>query len=125
MDAQKRAEMMKLVEGKSDGSAAIDLSADDLFTLVDGALYPSSMAPMSLGGGYGASKAMSALEGLAKLGYDKRDIDVLKKYFDHCVEADELRSDASRSLGRMRDEYYDDKNKGASGRNAVALKRAY
>jgi hypothetical protein len=125
MDSAKRAEMLKLVEGKSDGTASIELTADELFAIVDSALYPP-MGGMSLGGGYGASKAVAALEGLGKLGYDKRDLDALTKYFDHCVEADELRSDASRSLGRMRDEYYDDKDKKTGVNKAVGIvKRAY
>ena len=123
MDATKRAQMQKLAEGKSDGTANIELTADELFGCVDAALYPPMNMAMPMGGrGYGASKAMAALEGLSKLGYDKRDIDSLKKYFEHCAEADELRSDASRSLGRMRDEYYDDKDKKNGGSNGRALK---
>lgn len=126
MDASKRAEMLKLAEGKSDGTANIELTADEMFAIVDAALYPPMNMPLG-GRGYGASKAVAALEGLGKLGYDKRDIDTLKKYFDHCVEADELRSDASRSLGRMRDEYYDDKDKksGTMSKDVAVAKRAY
>jgi hypothetical protein len=125
MDAQTRAAMLKLVEGKSDGIASIELTADDLFACVDNGLYPSN-GPISMGGGSSAGKALSALEGLAKLGYDKRDIATLKGYFDHCVEAEALRSDASRSLGRMRDEYYDDLNSRDKGRGVgVNVARAY
>ena len=127
MRAEKRAEMLELAEGKSDGSTTIELTVDELFALVDTALYPP-MNTVPLGGrGYGASRAMSALEGLAKLGYDKRDTDSLKKYFEHCAEAEELRTDAGRSLGRMRDEYYDDKDKkhGNLKGNEMVAKRAY
>lgn len=128
MNSETRAEMQKLVEGKSDGSATIELTADELFGIVDGALYPQQMGLSPGGRNCGASKAISALEGLAKLGYDKRDIDALKTYFDHCAEADELRADASRSLGRMRDEYYDDKDKKTphpKGADIPVAKRAY
>lgn len=124
MKPELRAEMLKLAEGKSDGSATIELTAEELFAVVDTALYPPMNAPM-IGRGYGASKAVAALEGLAKLGYDKRDIDALKKYFAHCVEADELRTDAGRGLSRMREEFFDDKDKKNGGGRNVAVAKAY
>lgn len=122
MDAAKRTEMLRLAEGKSDGSATIELTVDELFDCINAALYPSNGLQSISGRGYGANKALSALSGLGKLGYDKRDLDNLKKYFEHCAEADELRTDASRSLSRMRDEYYDDKDKKSGGGGGRALK---
>lgn len=126
MKAAVRAEMLKIAEGKSDGSAAVEMTVDDLLAIVDSALYPNMNAPYSIGKGYGASKAVAALEGLQKLGYDKRDLDALKAYFAHCAEADDLRTDAGRALGRMRDEYWADKDKkSTNGHAGAGLKRAY
>lgn len=126
MKPELREQMLKLAEGKSDGSASISLTADELFAIVDSALYPPMNSAPMIGRGYGASKAVAALDGLSKLGYDSRDITALKKYFDHCVEADELRQEAGRSLGRMRDEYYDDKDKKNGGRGSeLKVARAY
>ena len=124
MTPELRTQMMKLVEGKSDGSASIELSADELLAIVDSALYPPMGMPM-MGRGSGPAKASAALEGLAKLGYDKRDIEALKKYFDHCAEADDLRAEAGRSLGRMRDEFWTDRDKKNGGAKGNVAMKAY
>jgi hypothetical protein len=125
MDAATRSEMLKLAEGKSDGSATIELSVDELFNCVDSALYPPSNGLMGSYSRGSSGKALAALEGLGKLGYDKRDLDNLKKYFEHCAEAEELRNDASRALGRMREEYYDDKDKKNGGSGGKMMAKAY
>lgn len=120
MDAATRKRMLQYAEGKSDGSADIELSADDLFGLVDSALYPPSYGGPMPGGRSSPAKALSALEGLKTLGYDDRDLVTLKSYFDHCAEAEDLRVDASRALQRLRDEYYDDKDR-KSGHGKASL----
>lgn len=126
MNAEQREQMMKLAEGKSDGSTSVELSVDDLFSIVNDAMYPAMGTALQAypGSGNGPSaKVLAALGGLGKLGYDKRDTDALSKYFDHCAKAEELRQDASRALGRMRDEYYMDKDR--SGKAKSPYKTAY
>lgn len=123
MSPELRAQMLKLAEGKSDGSATIELSADELLAIVDSALYPPM--PVPIGPRSGPTKAQAALQGLAKLGFDKRDLDTLQKYFDHCAEAEELRADAGRSLGRIRDEFWTDRDKKAGGVKGNIAMKAY
>jgi hypothetical protein len=67
--------------------------------------------------------ALSYLEALGKLGYDKKAIAAMSKYFKAQVVAEELRSDASRSLGVLQDMRYarGDKARGIGG----AVKLAY
>jgi hypothetical protein len=121
MDAAQRSKLLKMAEGKSDGSASIELTADELFALVNDCMYPPT-GPMMAGPGgrYSSSKALSALEGLKKLGYDDRDVASLKKYFDHCVQAEELKHEASIALQRMRDEFYMDKDRKSGGMKNAA-----
>lgn len=114
-----RAEMMKLVEGKSDGEASITLSADQLFSLIETTIYSSSYDQRSM-----VPKAQAALAGLAKLGYDGRDIKAVSEFFANCVQAEELRNQATRALQRLRDEFLDDrdaKNGKDSSPSAIAV----
>lgn len=120
-----RAEMMRLAEGKSGGSAAIELSADELFQMVDMAVYPPMNSMTSYSGRFLPAKAQAAVDGLAKLGFDKGDLDTLRKYFDHAAKAEELREDAARALGRLRDEFFDDRRKAGVNDSNKAQLRAY
>lgn len=110
MDTSTRDRMLQYIEGKADGSAAVELTTDDLFSMVDSALYPSN-GPMAIGSGTraGPAKALAALDGLEKIGFEDRDIESLRDFFNHMLEAEELRQDASRALQRLRDEFYDDR----------------
>lgn len=113
MTPEQRAQMQSLAEGQSTGSSSVELTVDDLFTLVDGGLSMNLGATIA-SGPYGSNpyrKALSGLEGLAKCGYDKADLDQLRAFFELGIRAEDLFSDASRAMSRLRDEYHDDKSR--------------
>ncbi len=117
-----RAEMLKLAEGKkADGTAPVEFSTNDLLRLVDNALWPRMGLDSPLDPEGNCEKAISALDGLAKLGFDKRDLDNLREHFKYVTEGESKKKAAQLSMSRLRDEYWADKD----GSNRGMAMKAY
>lgn len=104
-------------------TASVKMSADEMLQYLDYCFYGPT------GPHYGRSDmgdpkvALSYLEALGKLGYDKKAIGTMSKYFKAQVAAEELRQEASRGLGALQDMRYarGDKARGIGG----TVKAAY
>jgi hypothetical protein len=87
-------------------TASVKLSADEMVQYIDNCFYGSPGVGLGRREVGDPKTALSYLEALKKLKYDGKAITALTKYFKALVNADDLRSDASRGLGALQDMRY-------------------
>lgn len=95
-------------------TASVKMSADEMLQYLDYCFYGPPGPRYSRQDQGDPKVALSYLEALGKLGYDKKAISAMVKFFKAQQAAEDLRQEASRGLNALQDMRYarGDKNRG-------------
>lgn len=113
----------QLSEGQSDGTASVEMTTEDLLRCVENAFWgpPGQLQP--LGDENAPMKALKALEALGKLDFNKAELAACREYFEHMAEAAIIRQKASRAIGKLREEFWDDRDDKEQSRYSMTVSK--